>query len=45
LWLPQIPELGKYLLSIFNGLLRSQREFFNLMEDIRREEYNERINS
>ena len=44
LWLPQIPELGKYLLSIFNGILRSHQVFFNNMEDIRREEYNENNN-
>ena len=44
LWLPQIPELGQYLLSIFNGILRSHQTFFNFMEDIRREEYNEKNN-
>ena len=45
LWLPQIPELGMYLRALFNGLLRSHQEFFNYMEEIRREEYNERINN
>ena len=43
LWIPQIPELDKYLLSIFNGMLESHHRFFKLMEDIRREEYNEKI--
>ena len=33
LWLPQIPELGQYLLSIFNGILRSHQTFFYFMED------------
>lgn len=41
LWIPQIPELDKYLLSIFNGMLRSHQEFYKNMEDIRREEYKE----
>lgn len=45
LWIPQIPELGKYLLSIFNGILRSHHEFFKNMEDFRREVYNERNNN
>ena len=42
LWIPQIPELDKYLLSIFNGMLESHHRLFNLMEDIRREKYNEK---
>ena len=44
LWIPQIPELDKYLLSIFNGMLESHHKFFKFMEDIRREEYNEKKN-
>ena len=45
LWIPQIPELGQYLLSIFNGMLRSHHMFFRYMEDFRREEYNDRNNN
>ena len=44
LWIPQIPDIEIYLQTTFNSMLQSHQFFFQMMEKLRREEY-EKSNS